>query len=84
MIPRRNLPQLMLRPEVVEHVRDGRFHVWAVSTIEEGLEVLTGVAAGARDDDGHYAPDTIFGRSDAELTRLAEEVGRFGPADHRS
>jgi lon-related putative ATP-dependent protease len=84
MIPRRNLPQLMLRPEVVEHVRDGRFHVWAVSTIEEGLEVLTGLAAGARGGDGHYPPDTVFGRADAELTRLAEEVGRFGPADHES
>ena len=48
MIPRRNLSQLMLRSDVVQAVRDGQFHVWAVCSIEEGLEVLTSTPPGSR------------------------------------
>ena len=81
MIPRRNLANLMLRRDVVESVREGRFHVWAVSTIEEGLEVLTGLRAGERGADGSYPTDSVLGRADARLEKLALEVGRFGPAD---
>ncbi len=81
LVPRRNLPQLMLRKDVVEAVRDERFHVWAVGTIEEGLEVLAGVEAGERGADGGYPPRSIFGRADARLARLVEELARFGPAD---
>jgi lon-related putative ATP-dependent protease len=80
MIPSRNLRHLMLRKDVVDAVRKGKFHVWAVSTIEEGLQVLTGADVGSRES-GHYAPETLYGRVDARLTRLAEEVTRFGPAD---
>jgi Lon-like ATP-dependent protease len=80
MIPRRNLPQLMLRKDVVEAVRSERFHIFAVSTIEEGLEVLTGLPAGTRKH-GKYKAGTVFGRADAKLRRLAEQVARFGRAD---
>jgi len=51
------------------------------ATIEEGLETLTGVAPGARDADGRYPEDSIFGKVDARLTQLAEDVGRFGAGD---
>ena len=71
----------MLRKDVVEEVAAGKFRIWAVSTIEEGLEVLTGHAAGERGEDGSFPPESIFGRADAKLTRLAEEVGRYGGAD---
>jgi lon-related putative ATP-dependent protease len=81
MIPQRNQPQLMLRHDVVEAVEQGRFHIWAVSTVEQGLEVLTGLTAGERDDSGHYPGDTVLGRADARLGRLAEEVSRYGVAD---
>jgi len=81
MVPERNHLQLMLRRDVVEAVEKGRFHVWAVSTIEEGLEVLTGMPAGTRGDDGTYPEDTLFGRVDATLQRLADEVSRYGTAD---
>lgn len=81
MMPTRNLSQLMLRKDVVEAVEKGRFHVWAVSSVEEGLEVLTDGPVGVAAADGAYAPDSIFGKADAELKRLAEEVGRYGPAD---
>ena len=81
MIPTRNLQHLMLRKDVVEEVRSGRFHVWAVSTIEEGLEVLTGLAAGSPGSNGAYPLDSIFGRANTRLAQLAEEVTKFGPAD---
>ncbi|HKQ62763.1 MAG TPA: ATP-binding protein [Candidatus Polarisedimenticolaceae bacterium] len=81
MIPYRNLPHLMLRKDVVEAVRRGRFHVWAVSTIEQGIEVLTGLPAGERANDGSYPDATVFGRVDDELARLARELLAFGPAD---
>ncbi len=82
MIPARNQSQLMLRKDVVQAVADGRFRIFAVSTIEEGLAVLTGKEAGSRKSpDEDFAPESIFGRADAKLTRLAEQVARFGPAD---
>jgi len=81
LIPRRNMINLMLRKDVVEAVEKGEFHVWAVETIEEGLQVLTGKEAGVADEKGIYPEGTIFAKADARLTRLAEQVNAFGPAD---
>lgn len=79
MMPSRNLAQLQLRRDVVDAVSRGRFHVWAVSTIEEGLEVLTGRPAGKLHEGG-YSEGSIYGETDARLRRLALELTRFGPA----
>jgi ATP-dependent Lon protease len=81
MIPYRNLPEVMLRKDVVEAVDKGRFHVWAVDDIETGIEILTGVGAGERAADGTYPADTVFGRVDARLRQLAEGVRDYGAAD---
>lgn len=81
MIPSRNQDQLMLRKDVVAAVEAGRFHVWAVCRVEDGLEVLTGQPAGERDEAGRFPPSSIFGRVDTRLQRLAEGVTRFGTAD---
>jgi len=81
MIPTRNLANLMLRKDLVQEVRHGKFHVYAVSSIEEGLQVLTGEKAGERGKDGVYAKGSIYGRVDARLRQLAEDVRRFGAAD---
>ena len=81
MIPATNVPQLMLRKDVVRAVEEGRFRIWAVETIEEGIEVLTGQSAGARDAEGRYPEGSVFARADARLSALAEQVVRFGPAD---
>ena len=81
VIPRRNLDHLMLRKDIVTAVREGRFHVWAIGDIEEGIEILTGVPAGKRGADGRYPPGTVFERVDARLATLAEGVKEFGPAD---
>ncbi len=84
LIPSRNVRHLMLRKDVVEQVGEGKFHIWAVSTIEEGLRVLADVEPGERQSDGTYPPDTIYHRVDQRLTRLAEDVRRFGAADASS
>jgi len=60
MIPRANVENLVLKPEVATAIAEGRFHVWAVSTIEEGIELLTGKAAGVRQADGSFPEGTVF------------------------
>jgi predicted ATP-dependent protease len=74
MIPSRNVANLMLSSEVVEAVQAGQFHVWAVSTIEEGIEVLTGVSAGERQANGRYTPGSVFDRVDTRLGLMAEQL----------
>lgn len=62
MLPAANVRSLTLRPDVIRAVDEGRFHLWAVSRVEEGVELLTGTAAGARDAGGNYPAGTIFAR----------------------
>lgn len=61
IIPRANAGDLMLREDVVEACAAGRFHVYAVDTVQEALECLTLMPAGQRDADGGYAEDTVLG-----------------------
>ena len=72
VIPRANVRHLMLRHDVVEAVREGRFHIYAVSTIDEGIEVLTGVPAGARGADGAFPEGTVNRRVEDRLRLFAE------------
>jgi lon-related putative ATP-dependent protease len=73
MIPWQNEQHLMLSHEVVDAVRKNRFHIWSVKTIDEGIELLTGIPAGKRSADGSYPPDTIHGRAMAKLRRWIEK-----------
>ncbi len=59
MIPIQNVDNLQLSDEVVEAVKNKQFHIYAVSTIEEGIEVLTGVPAGKKDKNGHFPAGTV-------------------------
>ncbi len=59
MIPVQNIENLSLSDEIVEAVKLGNFHIFAVSTIEEGIEVLTGVPAGKKDKSGHFPAGTV-------------------------
>jgi hypothetical protein len=69
MIPRQNVKNLTLKPEVVQAVKEGKFHIWAVSQVDEGIEILTGVRAGSAKD-----PDSIHGRVAARLRKFAEAL----------
>ncbi len=79
MIPVQNVANAMLKPEVVEAVRAGKFHIWAVQTIDEGLEVLTGVPAGSPAADGAYPEGTVNFQVRHRLRELAERLRRFAP-----
>ena len=72
----------MLRPDVVEAVRRGTFHIWAVSTVDEGIEILTGIEAGVPGEDGEYPDGTVHRLVDLELQRLAKGLKEFSaPAE---
>ena len=73
LIPASNLSHLMLRQDVVAAVREGKFRVYAVRSIDEGIEILTGVSAGQRDASGKFPPESVNGRVEARLIELAEK-----------
>ncbi len=60
MIPASNVENVVLRPDVARAISDGSFHVWAVRSIEHGIELLTGVPAGVRGEDGRYPEGSVF------------------------
>ena len=68
----------MLKQEVVDSVKAGQFHVWPISTIEAGIEILTGIEAGRLQPDGTYPEGTLFRRVDDRLMEIAEIVKKFG------
>ena len=72
MIPVQNVDNLQLSDEIVEAVKNKQFHIYAVSTIEEGIEVLTGVPAGKKDKDGHFPAGTINYLVYEKLKKYAE------------
>ena len=72
MIPRQNAPDLMLRRDVVEAAVQGEFHIYPVSSIDEGVEILTGIAAGRREESGAFEEGTVNDLVDKELQRLAQ------------
>jgi lon-related putative ATP-dependent protease len=77
MIPRRNVVNLTLSREVQEAVSSGAFRVWAVSTIDEGIAVLTGMPAGTADARGDFPPDSFNGKVRRELLRMARTVKSY-------
>jgi ATP-dependent Lon protease len=79
LVPRRNLGHFMLREDIVQAVKEGRFHVYAVDTVDEGIEVLTGVEAGKRPEGGGpFPPASVNGRVEARLRELADLVRPYG------
>ena len=59
IIPKQNVKNLNLSSEVIEAVKNGNFHIYAISTIDEGIELLTGVPAGNKDENGNFPAGTI-------------------------
>jgi predicted ATP-dependent protease len=86
IIPQSNVQHLMLREDVVQAVNDGRFHIYPVSTIDEGIEILTGMKAGEQDAKGEYPKNTFNFVVRSRLKEFAETVQDFGKdaKHHRS
>jgi lon-related putative ATP-dependent protease len=81
MVPHQNIRNLMLREDIVQAVRDKKFYIYAVKTIDEGIEVLTGVPSGERQADGTYPEGTLNHRVDRQLAKFAERLkGYYSPA----
>jgi len=84
MIPASNVQHLMLRLDVVEAVANGDFHVWAVSHVDEGIEVLTGVPAGAPKEGGGWEGGSINELVDDRLEDLGTRLRDWGKASDRA
>lgn len=72
IIPQQNVDNLMLNDEVIEAVEKGKFHIYSVKTVSEGIEILTGILAGDRKENGKYDEDTVFGKADRRLREIKE------------
>ena len=77
IIPRQNIPNLILTHEVQEAVNSGQFHIYAISSINEGLEILTGLKAGTMDDTGHYNDASVNALVESRLRAMATVVKEF-------
>jgi lon-related putative ATP-dependent protease len=77
LIPAENTDDLMLRDEVIEAVAQGRFHIYPVGTIEQGIEILTGVRAGKRGATGKFEAGSVFAKVDARLHLMASTLSKF-------
>ncbi len=77
LIPKANIQNLMLTDEVVEAVSANTFHIYAIETVDEGIELLTGVPAGRRQESGTYPQGTINAFVDETLIRMAKIMERY-------
>ncbi len=71
IIPKANVKNLMLKEEVVQSVKEGTFHIYAIETIDEGMELLTGMEMGERDEDGEYPEETVNFKVESKLKKFA-------------
>ena len=74
LIPSENGEDLMLRDELIEAVAQGQFHIYPVTTVAEGIGLLTGIRAGKREANGKFEEGTVFARVDACLSKMADTM----------
>jgi predicted ATP-dependent protease len=74
LLPRANLPHLVLRDDVADALAHGQFHLYAVDTAAQGIEILTGVPAGERDASGRFPASSVFGRVERRIIEIAERL----------
>ncbi len=77
IIPKSNVQNLMLREDVLDAVSAKKFTIWAVDTIDKGIELLTGIAAGEKREDGTFPPDTINEKVSKQLACFEETLRRL-------
>jgi predicted ATP-dependent protease len=77
MMPESNVEDLMLREDILEAVATGKFHIWPVAKVEQGIEILTGMAAGKKNGDGKFEPGTVLALIDERLSEMAKTLKEF-------
>jgi len=78
VIPAQNIDDLMLKEEILEAVRNGKFHIYAVRNIEEGIELLSGIPAGDVKEDGSYPEGSVFELVDRKLREYNQGLSKSG------
>jgi predicted ATP-dependent protease len=74
LVPRANLPHLVLRDDVADAIAAGQFNVYAVERASQGIEILTGLPAGQRDAAGRFPAASVFGRVERRIIEMAEKL----------
>jgi ATP-dependent Lon protease len=77
MIPHLNIGDLMLRKDVIQTVKEGKFHIYSIKTIEQGVEILTGTEAGERLPEGGFKEGTVNFMVDKKLRELGIKIKEF-------
>ncbi len=83
IIPQQNVQNLMLRQDVVEAVAQGKFHIYPINSVDQGIEILTEVEAGERTEDGAFEPGTVNDLVDKELQRLGQSWKEFASSGEK-
>jgi lon-related putative ATP-dependent protease len=78
IIPKANIKHLMLRQDVINAVDAGKFHIFSVEHVDEGIEILTGIPAGSKDERGNYPEGTINALVKDRLEGMAARLTQFG------
>jgi lon-related putative ATP-dependent protease len=84
LIPASNIQHLMLRQDVIDAVEDGDFHIYAVETIDQGIELLSGLPAGERDEEGNFPEETINALVEKRLIELAHKQRDFAKGERET
>lgn len=74
IIPQQNVKDLMLKDEVINAVKDDKFHIYAVTKVEEAIEILTGIKAGSKLKNGNWETNTVFGEVEKELKAMRKRI----------
>lgn len=77
IIPKANTKNLMLKREVIQAVKQKKFHIYPVATVEQGIEILTGIPAGKPDKDGHYPQGSVYGAVQRKLKRFQKSLQKI-------
>jgi lon-related putative ATP-dependent protease len=77
IVPEANVQNLMLNKKVVDAVGKGKFHIYSVATIEQGVEILTGIPAGSRDMNGNFPDGTVYGSVQKKLGKYMNQALKF-------
>jgi ATP-dependent Lon protease len=83
MVPHQNVDDLMLRKDIVKAIEESTFHIYPVKTIDQGIEILTGVKAGERDEKGNFKEGTVNLSVDKRLKELAAGIREFEAAEEK-
>ena len=82
IIPHTNVDNLMLRADIVQAVEEGRFTIYAIDTVDDGVEILTGVKAGAPDSKGNYPKGTVNYLVEESLRQYYKDYARYAKETH--